>query len=475
MAIDRDGLANSFRWDPMDAPEIETTHRRLRTSLPAPAAIEKLRKAADLFPEVNCYQAPVVWDRAEGYQVFDASGNCWIDFSSTAVMTNTGHGHPRVRDAIRKHAENELLAQFSFHSTLRSELAEQLLRLAPASMEKVFFWTTGSEAIEAAFRAARQWGQARQPGRIRVASLEQDYHGCTLAAHQLSGVGAEKEWLPDPDGQIHRLPFVAAGDHGSLDTEQRWDNFVVDAAARAGLEGRETAAVMIETFQGWGALQLDSGYVQALRRWTRDHGALLIFDEVQTGFGRTGLMWGHEHYGVEPDLLCIGKGITSSLPLAAVLGPAEVLDVFTPGEITTTHAGHPLSCAAAMANLRVIEEEKLVEYAGQMNDVLGPGLRNLQKEFPAYVERISGAGMLWAIHLREPGSGQASERLARQFVWEIVRQGVMVFHTNRSTIKVCPPLITPEAAIREGIQAIGDALAELVKWNELESPQPGEG
>ena len=472
MAINRDGLANSFRWDPADTPEIDTPHRRLQTSLPAPDAIEKLRKAADLFPEVNCYQAPVVWERAEGYQVFDSSGNCWIDFSSTAVMTNTGHGHPRVREAIRKHAEKELLAQFSFHSTVRSELAEQLLRIAPESMEKVFFWTTGSEAIEAAFRAARQWGQSRESGRIRVASLEQDYHGCTLAAHQLSGVGAEKEWLPDPDGQIHRLPFVAAGEPGGIQADHDWDQFVADAAARAGLVGNETAAVMIETFQGWGALKLDSGYVQALRRWTRDHGALLIFDEVQTGFGRTGLMWGHEHYGVKPDLLCIGKGITSSLPLAAVLGPANVLDVFAPGEITTTHAGHPLSCAAAMANLRVIEEEKLVKYAGEMGDVLGPGLRELQDAFPGYVDRISGAGMLWAIHLREPGTGQPSERLARQLVWEIVRQGVMVFHTNRSTIKVCPPLVTPETAIREGIMAVGDALAALAQWDDPKNRKP---
>jgi len=472
MGSKSDGLANSFRWDPEKTVDINTPHRRVKTALPAPASIDQLRKAANLFPEVNCYQAPIVWDRAEGYQVFDASGNCWIDFSSTAVMTNTGHGHPRVREAVLNHAKKDLLAQFSFHSTVRSELAEELLLMAPESMEKVFFWTTGSEAIEAAFRASRQWGQLQQPARIRVASLEQDYHGCTLGAHQLSGLGAEKEWLPDPDGQIHRLPFVARGDHGSSQTERQWDKFVVDAAAQAGLDGRETAAVMIETFQGWGALQLDRGYVQALRRWTRNHGALLIFDEVQTGFGRTGLMWGHEHYDVEPDLLCIGKGITSSLPLAAVLGPAEVLDVFSPGEITTTHAGHPLSCAAALANLRVIRDEKLVEYAGQMGEVLGPGLRKIHEEFPGYVERISGAGMLWAIHLREPGSGQPSERLARRMVWETVRQGVMVFHTNRATIKVCPPLVTPVDAIREGIQAVGAALSALVQWDEAKGADP---
>lgn len=462
------GLSNSFQWDPQEGPRIRTSHRCVQTPLPAPDTINELRQAASLFPAVSCYQPPVVWDRAEGYQVFDAAGNCWIDFSSTAVMTNSGHGHPRVREAIRRHAETDLLAQFSFHSPLRTTLARRLLDLAPPGFEKVFFWTTGSEAIEAAFRAARQWGQTLDPAKIRVASLEQDYHGCTLAAHQLSGESAAKEWLPGPDAAIHRLPFVVENADVGPVTEAEWDQFVRDAATRAGLTGAETAAIMIETFQGWGALKLDKRYVQALRRWTRDHEALLAFDEVQTGFGRTGMMWGHQHYGVEADLLCVGKGITSSLPLSAVLGSACVLDVFSPGEITTTHAGHPLACAAALANLDVLQEEGLVAHAAAMGEVLEKGLRQLQEQFPAYIDRISGAGMLWAVHLQDPVTSEASESLARQLVWETVRQGVMVFHTNRSTLKVCPPLVTPAEAVLDGLKGISDAMVALARWHEGE-------
>ena len=190
-------LENSFRWPSREGPKIETAHRRIKTALPVPESVEALRRAADLFPAVNCYQPPIAWDRATGYQVHDAAGNCWIDFSSTAVMTNSGHGHPKIRQAIRDYVDEGSLAQFSFHCELRTTLAEELIELAPDNMEKVYFWTTGSEAIESAFRLARKWGQLQDKKKIRIASLEQDYHGCTLGAHQLSGGAARKEWLPD--------------------------------------------------------------------------------------------------------------------------------------------------------------------------------------------------------------------------------------------------------------------------------------
>ena len=456
---DRSGLTNSFRW-PSEMPlSLETEHRRIQTALPAPTARERLDRAADSLPEVSCYQAPVIWDRADGYQVYDDAGNCWIDFSSTAVMANTGHGHPRVREAIVRHASEGLLAQFSFHSDLRTEVAQDLLALAPAGMTKVYFWTTGSEAIEAAFRVSRQWAMGVDPRKTQIVSLEQDYHGCTLAAHQLSGNSPSKSWLPAPDRGIHRLPFLRKGtDPGNAG----WNQFVKEAARRAGLVGDEVAAVIIETFQGWGALQLEPAYVQALARWLREHGGLLIFDEVQTGFGRTGKMWGHQHYDVVPDLICIGKGITSTLPLAAVVGAAEVLDVLPPGEVTTTHAGHPLSLAAARENLAVLQEEGLVQRAANLGELVEPHLEALQAEFPRVVEMISGTGLLWAIHLKDPETGEPSEYLARQLVWESVKRGVMLFHTNRATVKVCPPLIIPEAALLEGINAIRDALAGLV-------------
>jgi len=455
-------LENSFLFEPQPTERIETRYRRIVTPIPAPESVPLLRRAAGVFPQVNCYQPPVVWDRAEGFQVYDAWGNCWIDFSSTAVMTNSGHGHPAIRAALVEHSQRGLLAQFSFASEIRIRLAERLLQIAPPGMDKVYFWTTGSEAIESALRMARTWGMRKDPGKCHVISFADDYHGCTLGAHQLSGLAAAKPWLTHPDTAIHRLPFPRCRSGQNQADDRDWAGEFERDIAACPVAGREIAAVFIETLQGWGALPLPAAYVQALRRWADEHEVLLIFDEIQTGFGRTGRWFGHEHYGVRADLACIGKGVTSTLPLAAVLGPAAVLDTLTPGEVTTTHAAHPLSCAAALANLDVLENEGLIARADDTGEAIRRELRRLQARWPDHIADVTGLGLVNAIHLRDPQTGRLDPVLARDLTFAAVRRGVMLFQVNRPTIKICPPLVIPEDAALEGVEALGEALETLV-------------
>lgn len=452
-------LQNAFAQQPEPTTPIETPFRRIATPLPVPESLAQLETARQLFPRVNCYQPPILWDRAEGFQVYDAYGNCWIDLSSTAVVTNTGHGHPAIREALARHVEDGLLAQFSFASQIRIDLAQRLIGLAPQGMDKVYFWTTGSETIECALRLVREWGMRKRPGKVHVFSFTGDYHGCTLGAHQLSGDSAGKPWLPHPDADIHRLPFPLV--NGEV-TEPDWEAYIEQAVTDSSVAPDQIAAVFIETMQGWGAVPLPVEFAQALRRWADAHEVLLVFDEIQTGFGRTGKWFAHEHYGIRADLLCIGKGVTSSLPLAALLGPAEVLDVLPPGEVTTTHAAHPLSCVAALANIDVLEQENLLEAATMNGQLARDALNELQRRWPDRISRISGLGLLNAIHLRDPQTGGPDHVLARDLTWEAVRQGVMLFQTNRATLKVCPPLVIPPHALIEGVEAIGQALENLL-------------
>lgn len=455
-------LENTFHTAPESTPSISTAHRKIATPLPAPESVERLRKAAKVFPLVNCYQPPVIWDRASGYQVFDAADNCWIDFTSTAVMTNTGHGHPVIRDAIKQHAEDGLLAQFSFASDIRIQLAEKLLELAPSNCEKVYFWTVGSEAVEAAFRLAREHGRLINPDKFHILAFSGDYHGWTLGAHQLSGDSAGKPWLDDPDSAIHHLPFPRVqADSEQVDWVDFFEQSINDLDDR-GISADKVAAVFIETLQGWGALPLPKDYVQRLRKWADKHDVLLIFDEIQTGFGRSGKWFAYEHYEVRADLICIGKGVTSTLPLAAVLGPARVLDLLSPGEITTTHAAHPLSCAAALANLQVLQDENLVEEAARKGEVAGNELRQLHERFPDFISETTGLGLVRAVHIRDPLTGEPSRELARDWTWAAVKHGVMLFQVNRPTLKICPPLVIPDDALVEGIRALGDALESII-------------
>lgn len=456
-------LDETFERPPEQTSRIETAYRRIQTALPGPRSAAALQKAAQLFPRANCYQPPIVWETADGFTIEDGDGNRWIDFTSTAVMTNTGHGHPAIREAVAQHvAGNGLMAQFSFASSIRIELAQRLVELAPAHCEKVYFWTVGSEAIECALRLAREQGLQRHPEKFHILTHSADYHGWTLGAHQLSGGSARKAWLSTPDSAIHHLPFP----NRSMDADSQpdWSRFLADnleALERQGVGADQVCAVFIETLQGWGAVPLPTPYVEALRRWADAHNVLLIFDEVQTGFGRTGKLFAHEHYGVRADLICIGKGVTSTLPLAAVLGPAEVLDRIAPAEITTTHAAHPVACAAALANLDVLESESLVAEAARKGQIAERELQRLAAEFPAYVDRVCGLGLLRGIHVRDPGGDGLCPVTARDWTWESVKQGVMLFQVNRPSIKVCPSLTIDDAALVEGISALGDAIRAM--------------
>jgi 4-aminobutyrate aminotransferase/(S)-3-amino-2-methylpropionate transaminase len=457
-------LTNTFLIAPEETPNIDTHYRRICTPLPAPETIPDLKRAASLFPEVNCYQPPVIWVSADGFTIKDRAGNQWIDFTSTAVMTNTGHGHPAIREAVQNHVGNGgLMGQFSFASNIRIELAERLVGIAPDHCDKVYFWTVGSEAIECALRLAREAGLNHHPEKYHVLTHLADYHGWTLGAHQMSGTSAVKPWLPTPDSAIHHIPFPSHKEDQAENSD--WSEFLqksLSQLADQGITADKVCAVFIETMQGWGAVPLPTGYVKALRAWADANDVLLVFDEVQTGFARTGKMFAHEHYDVRADLICIGKGLTSSLPLAAVLGPAEILDLLPPAEITTTHAAHPVSCAAALANLDVINDENLIAESVRKGEIAEAALRKLQERFPEVVSDIAGFGLLRGIHICDPKSGELSRKLARDWTWAAVKHGVMLFQVNRPSIKVCPPLIIDDDAIVEGVETLGDALATVL-------------
>ena len=356
------------------------------------------------------------------------------------------------------------MGQFSFASDIRIELAERLVDIAPDHCDKVYFWTVGSEAIECALRLAREAGLCQSVEKYHVLTHQADYHGWTLGAHQMSGTSASKPWLATPDSAIHHIPFPgrAADESGSTD----WSKFFhksMSQLARKGITAEKICAVFIETMQGWGAVPLPVDYVKTLRTWADANDVLLVFDEVQTGFARTGKMFAHEHYGVKADLLCIGKGLTSTLPLAAVLGPADILDLLPPAEITTTHAAHPVSCAAALANLDVIEKEHLIAESVRKGNITEEALQNLKDKFPDVVRDVAGFGLLRGIHICDPQSGELSRELARDWTWAAVKHGVMLFQVNRPSIKVCPPLVIDDEAIVEGVEALGDALASILK------------
>jgi 4-aminobutyrate aminotransferase-like enzyme len=457
-------MGKAFDIRPKAVKLVETAFRRIATKIPAPETLEVLQTLHRCEPLSMTGQPPIVWDRAEGVQVYDRAGNKWLDWSSGVVVANAGHGAPEIKEAIRHQTEKGLLHNYCFPSAERAELAKYLVDLAPAQLTKVFLLTTGSEATECAMKLARTYGQ-RVGGKEKraIVSFGGAFHGRTLGAQQIGGIPALKEWIVNLDPDIHQVPFP-----DGFRTKDTSFELFLKTLAQTGVAAGRVAGVILETFQGGSACFAPKEYIRALARWCADHQALLICDEIQAGFGRTGRLFGFEHYDIVPDLICCGKGISSSLPLSAVIGRSDVMDLYGPAEMTSTHTGNPVCAVAALASIRKIVEEGLVRNAQTMGEALLEGLRDIARRSPTIIGTVRGRGLVAGMHLVKAGTMDPDGDLAFAVVEKAFQKGLLLFAPvgfGGATLKVCPPLTITREAIADGLSAlresVEDAAAEL--------------
>ncbi len=453
-------MAREYSLLPRHVPRVETRYRRIVTDLPVPESLPVLQRLHDYEPAAMRGQPPVVWDHAEGFLVSDAWGNRWIDWSSGVLITNAGHGRREIIEAITRQANSGLLTNYCFPSDIRSRLAVKLASILPEPLKKVFLLTTGSETVECAIKLARAWG-VKVGGRAKhvIVSYDKAFHGRTLGSQQAGGIPALKEWIVNLDPGFAQVPFP----DGFRTVDVSFDAFERSLRER-GVEPQNVAGVILETYQGGSAAFAPPAYMQVLRQWCNGHKTLLICDEVQAGFGRTGTLWGFEHYGIVPDLALFGKGISSSLPLSAVAGRPDVMDLFPPGSMTSTHTGNPLCCAAALASIDLVLGENLAENARKMGAMLHQKLRQLQSRHPQ-IGAVDGKGLVAGVACVVPGGKEPDGDLA----WEVVRlcmeKGLLMFSPvglGGGTVKISPPLVITEDAIAESVGVLEEALSEAV-------------
>jgi 4-aminobutyrate aminotransferase/diaminobutyrate-pyruvate transaminase/4-aminobutyrate aminotransferase/(S)-3-amino-2-methylpropionate transaminase len=442
-------------------PSVSTPFRRIVTDIPVPESLPVLKRLLDHEPRSMGGQPPVIWDRAEGVQVYDRWGNMWLDWSSGVLVTNAGHCHPKIRQAILDQVNHGLIHNYCFPSEVRAAAVEKLAGVAPQGLDKVFLLTTGAEACECAIKLARTWGRHTGGDRkIAIVTFQNAFHGRTLGAQMAGGIPALKQWIVNLDRDMVQVPFP----DGFRCPDTSFDGFL-RALAEQGVAADRVAGVMSETYQGGNASFMPPEYAQKLRRWCDEHGVLLIFDEVQAGFGRTGKYWGFEHYGVTPDLICCGKGISSGLPISAVIGRPDVMDFYPPGAMTSTHTGNPVCTAAVLANLHVIEEEGLVERARKLGDVLVPEAIRIGRRFARHVGAVHGLGLVASMHVVKPGGIEPDAATASAIVRRCVEKGLMLFAPvgyGGASVKLSPPLVISEEALRDGLCALEEALEEVL-------------
>lgn len=450
-------MGKEFSITPVSVAPVATKYRTIKTALPHPDSVPTLEKLRKFEPISMRGMPPIVWDRAEDYFVYDKHGNRWLDWSSGVLVTNAGHGVKEVREAIIAQVQSGLLHNYVFPSEERAELTELLSSLAPEDLDKVFLLTTGSEATECAIKLSRSHGiKVGGKGKIGIVGFQRGFHGRTLGSQQAGGMAGQKDWIVNEDPAIITVPFP----DGYWQTDVSFDRFL-EAIEKRGLKPENIAGVMMESYQGVGPDFVPVSYAKQLREWCDKHQVVLTFDEVQAGFGRTGKFWAFEHYeGVKPDLICCGKGISSSLPLSAVLGRNDIMDQFGPGSMTSTHTGNPVCCAAAMAAIRKILREKMTENAAALEKPLFDGLKKIQSQHPSIIGHVTARGLVAGMQTMKPGTKEPNHDLAHRIIELCYQRGLLLFAPVGAwgqTVKIAPPLSIPREALEEGLVVLEEA------------------
>ena len=447
--------------------KIETRYRRIVSEIPHPRSRPILDELRRIEPRSMSGMPPVVWHKAAGYQVWDAYGNRWIDFTSAVILANAGHANPIIAAGIRRQLDRKLWHSYCNPSQIRLDVLKALGGILPRYLDKIFLLTTGSEAVECAIKLIRLHGRRTSPEKYHILSFAGSFHGRTMGSQTAGGFSDQHRWMGRKPAGFHHIPFPECDrcPWGRRNCQARcgeecFHRGLGELSKR--VDPRQIAGVLTETFQGPTVAFMPTRYVRALRKWADENGSLLAFDEIQAGFGRTGRWFGFEHYGVRPDLIALGKGMTSCLPMSAVAGRGELLDLAGPGEMSSTHTGNPLCAAATIANIKAIRRGNLIRHARQMEPTARRALLGLRQRFPRQVGAIHGRGLVWSVYLLNPKTGRLDPPLASRVTSLCMERGLLMMQTGRGTLKIAPPLSIPRAAFLEGAGVIADALEECL-------------
>jgi len=435
----------------------------IRTELPGPQAKALIELDQRYTSPSYTRMYPLVVSRGEGAVIEDVDGNRFLDFTAGIAVCATGHCHPRVVQAIQSQAAQLLhMSGTDFFYPPQALLAQKLAEIAPGSGPKrVFFTNSGAEAIEAAFKLARFHAK-----RGHMIAFFGGFHGRTLGALSLTGSKTvQRSGFAPLIPQVTHIDFPSSShaDHSSDHTFAQLDQLF----ART-MSPEEVAAIVVEPIQGEGGYLIPpADFLPRLAALARKHGILLIADEVQSGMGRTGRMFACEHFGVEPDIICLAKGIASGMPLGAIVAKSDIMN-WPPGSHASTFGGNPVACMAALETIKLLEEE-LMANATAVGGHLLERLRWLQSRHPL-ISDVRGLGLMAGMELVktnrragdvnppvfEPATAEAADLIQRCF-----RRGLLLLPCGKSTIRFCPPLVIDADDVEIAIGILDEVLAEL--------------
>ncbi len=407
---------------------------------------------------------PLVVKEGRGVVIEDVDGNLFLDFTSGIAVTATGHSHPQVVRAIEEQARKFLhFCGSDFYYEPMVQLVEKLNELAPGpSAKKVFLTNSGTEAVEAAFKLAR-YSTKRQ----HVIAFLGSFHGRTLGSLSLTASRTSHRayfgpLVPGvhhtPYGYCHRCPVNLTYGSCGIECVQSIEKVLF----RREVAPEEVAAIFVEPIQGEGGYVVPPPeFLGMIQELCRRHGILLVADEIQTGFGRTGRMFACEHWGIEPDILCVAKGIASGLPLGAMIARSEI-STWTPGTHGSTFGGNPVACAAALATIGLLEDG-LVRNAAEVGGYLKEGLGGLKGSYPV-IGDVRGLGLMIGVELVKKNDARAADpEFRNQVIKRTFENGLLLLPCGDSTVRFCPPLIVTKGEVDTAVEIFAATLKELTQ------------
>jgi 4-aminobutyrate aminotransferase/(S)-3-amino-2-methylpropionate transaminase len=451
-----------------------TASIRLKTAIPGPVSQALMARKEAVVADAFSIHVPVAIQEAKGALVTDVDGNVFIDLAGGLGCMNVGHSHPRVVQAIRAHADTFTHTDFSvimYESYIR--LAERLSAYAPIQgPKKACFFNAGAEAVENSVKFARKY-----TGRRAIIALEGAFHGRTnLTMALTSKVKPYKEGFGPFAPEIYRAPAPYIYRRPTAMTEEAYIRWCADGLERlltTGVAPSDVAAIILEPVQGEGGfVPLHRDYLARVQQIARQHGILIIADEIQSGMGRTGTMFAAEQLGLEPDLICVGKSLAAGLPLSGVIGRAEILDAPGDSQIGGTYVGNPVACAVANAVLDVMEEEGLVARATELGQVLRQRFHALANRLAGVpgsklqVGEVRGLGAMVGVEFvcdpatREPANTELGEMIQRAIAQGVISVKCGIYG---NVLRILCPLMIPLAQLHEALDVLEEIALQVAQ------------
>ncbi|GAB6075586.1 acetylornithine/succinylornithine family transaminase [Desulfurobacterium crinifex] len=374
---------------------------------------------------------PVVFVKGEGCWLYDDKGKKYLDMLAGIAVCNLGHCHPTVSDAICDQARKLIHVSNLFHIETQAELAEFICKNSFG--EKVFFCNSGAEANEGAIKLARRYGTEKNPEKYEIVAFRQSFHGRTMAAVSVTGQGKYNE------GFGPMLTGVKFAEFNNLDSVKE-------------VVSEKTAGIIVEPIQGEGGIvPAEEEFIEGLRKIADEIDAILIFDEVQTGIGRTGKIFAYQHYGVEPDVMTLAKALGNGVPIGAIVAKGKAADVLKPGLHASTFGGNPLVTRAGVEVMRIVSDESFLREVEKKGEYFRKGLEELKDRFPGVIDYVRGKGLMVGAVCKIP---------CVDIVKSALEKGLIINCTAGNVLRFVPPLVITEEEIDYGLKILEEVLKE---------------